>query len=286
MPSVSLNDYITLPKPEIPWIWRGILPAGGSTLVYGDPKIGKSFLILKLAEAVASKTIDSYLGLDIMTRGPVLYIQLDTPRSLWASGYIPVVAEPTARDNIFILDKEMPDVPKMFDIRLSSCQDWLRREVDMRCPTFVIIDTIRRMHKGDENDSTVMSQVLDSFQHACHPAALALLSHKRKQQHGEMGDGVARGSSALMGAVDSLVNMRKDKLLIEARSDVAEEIPIYQKYDGTFSLNSRQDDIQIFIADLGEMPATVADKRIAEEFKVSTRTARSWRSGYIKDTKR
>ena len=278
MSAVNIDDYLTLPKPDTVWIWHGIIPSGGSTLIYGDPKVGKSKLILSLCEAVADSDINNYLGLDVDSHGRVLYVQLDTPRSLWVSGYISAVYSKPARSNIYMLDKEMPEVPKLFDIRIPDCRDWLRREVDSVSPILTVVDTVRRMHKGNENESDTMSNVLDAFYTACFPSALLLISHKKKHQAGEVGDGVARGSSALMGAVDALVNMRKDKLLIEARSDVAEEIPIIQQSDGTFKLNTREREVEDFVLNLSpNMGNRAKDEEIAKAFSVSQRTARTWR---------
>lgn len=283
MSAVNINDYLTLPRPTTVWIWSGIIPSSGSTLVFGDPKVGKSKLILSLCEAIADPEIDEYLGLPINTHGNVLYVQLDTPRSLWVSGYISAIHSEKARQSIYMLDREMPEVPKLFDIRIPECRDWLRREVDMVSPIMTVIDTVRRMHKGKENDSDVMEHVVDCFYQACFPSARLLVSHKKKQQQGDVGDGSARGSSALTGAVDGLVNMRKDRLLIEARSDVAEEIPIVQQVDGTFKLNTRDREVEDFVKGLSSsLGNRQKDDLIAEQFGVTSRTARTWRLNMVR----
>lgn len=279
MPAFSIKDYLELAADGTVWIWRGIIPVGGSVSLFGDPKVGKSFLAIGVAEAVADSMVEDYLGLPIDTHGRVLYVQLDTPRNLWKTGYISIVKAAQAQKDIYIIDRQMGDLPKQFDIREPNCTKWLRDEVDRVEPVLVIIDTVRRMHRGNENESDTMAVVHDSFIAACAPAAILYLTHKKKPQQGDSGSGSIRGSSGFAGAVDALVNMAKTKLTIEARSDVEEEMPIYQCDNGTWSLNSESDRINEFIGKLPDMPKTAKDEAIAKEFTVSTRTARRWRVG-------
>lgn len=243
-----------------------------------------SWMALGIAEAVADKGIEDYLGLPIDTHGNVLYVQLDTPRSLWSTGYLRSIKSTLARKGVYIIDREMEDLPKQFDIRMPNCTEWLRTESNKVQPVLVIIDTIRRMHRGNENESDTMAVVHDSFIAATTPAALLYLAHKKKAQQGETGDGSVRGSSAFTGAVDALINMSKSKLVIEARSDVEEEIAIYQLDNGGWSRNSDEDNINEFIAGLGGSK-TQMDEMIAEKFTVSSRTARRWRVTFEKGGK-
>lgn len=284
MSAYSIEEYLNLPQNADVWVWKGIIPNAGSVLLFGDPKVGKSMAALGVAEAVADPDAEDFLGLDIQTHGNVLYIQLDTPRSLWQSKYVTIVKSPEARKHIYIIDREMPDLPKQFDIRSAGCIKWLRNEVDAIQPVLVIVDTIRRMHRGNENESDTMAVVLDSFIAACTPAAIMFLAHKKKAQTGDAGNGSVRGSSALAGAVDALVNMAKTRLRIEARSDVEEEMPIYQLDNGAWSLNSQEDDIKVFLAKMeGGTANAKQDEMIAAKFGVSNRTARRWRTSLTGD---
>lgn len=278
MPALSINDYNLLDCEDAVWVWKGIIPVGGSMLFYGSPKVGKSILALGLCEAIADPGISNYLDLPVQQHGRILFVQLDTPRSLWRTGYLSMVKSPAARENIFIIDREMADLPKQFDIRIPECHQWLRSEVDKVQPIVVVVDTIRRMHRGNENESDTVANVLDAFIWATKPAALMFIAHKKKPQQGDTGSGTARGSSAMSGAVDALVNMSKDTLYIEARSDVAEEIAIMQLDNGQFVLDSGQDEKIDFINSLD--PAMNKGKvtaAIMEHFKVTAQTARRYK---------
>lgn len=278
MPALSINDYGQIVGvDDTVWVWKGIIPVGGSTLFYGSPKVGKSFLSLGLCEAIADPTIPSYLNLPIQQHGRVLYVQLDTPRSLWWTGYLTLVQSAKARQGVFTIDREMADLPKGFDIKNVACAEWLRSEVDKVQPVLVIVDTLRRMFVGDENDSSIMTHVHDMFIQATQPAALLYVAHRKKPQQGDTGHGSARGSSALIGAVDALVNMAKTALYIEARSDAPEEIPIVQADNGSWSIDNEQDLKIEFMSKLpAELPKMAKYKAIMEEFKVSMSTAQRY----------
>lgn len=281
MPAYSITEYESLPSPDTIWVWDGIIPTSGAALLFGNPKLGKSFLSLKLCEAVADPEIASYLGLPINEHGPALYIQLDTPRNLWKSGYLTAVKSQRAKDNIYIIDKELPDRPNPFDIRTREAQLWIRGEVDRIKPVLTVVDTMRRMHRGDENDPTEASLVYDTIINCTQPSATLLLTHKKKQQHGDDSLGTARGSTAFAGAVDAIINMTKTALHIEARSDVEEQIDIFQQDDGTWSINSRDEEIRDFISSLPQSgPKMELNQQIMDEFKVSLATAKRWRKSY------
>lgn len=274
MPALSITDYEKLESDDDVWIWKGLIPVGGSMSFFGSPKVGKSLLSLGLCEAIADPSISHFLDIPIQSHGRVLIIQLDTPRNLWKSGYLSLITSKVARDEIFIVDREMKDLPKSFDIRYPHCQQWLRLEVDSVSPILVVVDTIRRMHKGNEDKSDVMEEIHSAFIEATLPAALMYIAHKKKAQVGEFGPGSIRGSTGFAGAVDALINMSKSALFIEARSDAPEEIPIVQLDSGAWTLDTTQDEKAEFIQNLPKtIPKMEKYKAISNQFGVSIRTA-------------
>jgi RecA-family ATPase len=241
---------------------------------FGSPKVGKSLLSLGLCEAIADPNIGHFLDLEIQTHGRVLIVQLDTPRRLWKTGYLSLIKSEIARHEIFIIDREMKDMPKNFDIRYPACQQWLRQEVDSVSPILVVVDTIRRMHKGNEDKSDIMEEIHSAFIEATQPAALMYIAHKKKAQVGEVGPGSIRGSTGFACAVDALINMSKSALYIEARSDAPEEIPIVQLDSGAWALDTTQDEKVSFINSLPEtLPKMQKYKAVMEQFGVSQSTA-------------
>jgi hypothetical protein len=175
---LSGRDYLSLPRAPETWLIDPLLPAGGLCLVYGDPKIGKSYAALQLALSLQGGT--DWLGFHVPRPARPVYIQLDTPRSLWAERLDAL--RPSFGEGIDRLPQA--DLGTLetwpFDILDPSHSELLRYSLAQWSPDLVIIDTLRECHSGDENDSTTMKQVVSSLVSACHPAAMMLIHHSKK----------------------------------------------------------------------------------------------------------
>jgi len=146
-----------------------------------------------------------------MKHGPVAYLQIDTPRGEWASRVDAIEKSGRSLDSVFFCDMLMV---KFYPFNVSEPEhfNWLKSELDALQPVVVFIDTIREAHAGDENDSTVMKNVITNLVAACRPAAVVLLSHSRKDTlfTANGGDDLmsdARGSSYLAGRMDCVIKM-------------------------------------------------------------------------------
>lgn len=214
--------YRALPRAPEAWVVENLCPTGGLFNIFGSPKSGKSFLALQLAIAISTNEPD-WMTFPIRTHGAVMYLQLDTPRSLWAARLDDIAYETGLIDSeVYFGDNEQAPYP--FNI-LGTPQDpvspswvWLREQVATVKPALVIIDTLRELHKGDENDSAQMTTVMSSLVSATYPSALCLLSHSRKDnnsvpiaQRSEdlMNDN--RGSSYIAGRMDGIMRATSTK---------------------------------------------------------------------------
>ena len=162
-------------------------------LIYGDPKVGKSFIALQLAQHIARG--ERWLGFETY-RNRVLYIQLDTPRVLWMDRMDSIIesGEPFG-ENIFHADRESLDTWP-FDILNPNHFRKLRDEVDRIHPSVVIIDTLKEAHQAPENDNTEGQRVIAALTAATQPAALIVIHHARKLSDGrpnEIGRASCRG---------------------------------------------------------------------------------------------
>lgn len=215
-PIVSGADYLLLPRAPETWLVRGLLPTGGSLLLYGDPKVGKSFAALQLATSLVSQ--QSWLGLDCPASVPVVYVQLDTPRSLWAER-VASLRRLLPTDQVHFADLETLD-RYPFDILQPENESLLRGALAEINPAVVIIDTLRECHSGDENDSTEMQRVIAHLAAAVKPAAMVLVSHSRKPNP-EFTDSVVvgnRGSNYVTGRMDAICHLSDGRLTITGRA--------------------------------------------------------------------
>lgn len=210
---LSVQDYLRLPCAAEAWFIEPLLPVGGTLLIYGEPKVGKSYFMLQLCEALAGTQAD-FLGFVVKSRVRKLaYVQLDTPRSLWALRMRELVAKSARIDHsaIFMTDRELLGCWP-FNI-LNPVHASILKDTVAGCDV-VIIDTIRAAHNGKENDSDVMQEVVNQLSATVQPAALILVSHSRKPSL-ESGPSVLndnRGSGSVVGAVDTILKLSKKSL--------------------------------------------------------------------------
>lgn len=229
---VSVEEYLSLPREAEQFLIRPLLPRSGSLLLYGDPKVGKSYAAIQLASALS--TGGAWLGFDVPppSGGPVVYIQLDTPRSLWADRVGQLTRSGLDLSKVYLADRETLDTFP-FDIldvshsstlrgALSSLESLDKSTGELQTlpfPSVVIIDTIRESHSADENDSTAMRNVIAALTAAVQPAALIVVSHSRKP--GEQGRDLIndnRGSSYVVGRMDAIVSFRPKSIVYQGRA--------------------------------------------------------------------
>jgi AAA domain len=184
-------------EPE--WLWRGYLAPGSVTLLAGRPKVGKSTLLFALLDAVDEGR--PLLGLDVRKVGAVLLSEerqgtLKSKAEAFELGHVDLLMRHDANGTLW------PDVV---------------REAVTRCHThkrgLLVVDTLPAWTGlgGDlENASGAVIQAVAPLQDAAATGLGVLaLAHQRKS-FGEHGEAV-RGSNALLGAVDVLVELERPR---------------------------------------------------------------------------
>jgi hypothetical protein len=217
---VSVNDYLLLPRDKEAWLIKPLLPVSGAALIYGQEKGGKSSLAIQLAAALSGGH-DEWMGFGIMQHGPVLYLQLDTPRSTFAIRFEKLKQHgyPYENENFLIADRECLD-KYPFDILQPTHVAHLHELVHRHQAIAVIVDTLRESHSGDEDSSTNMRNVIVNLVGATHPAALIAISHSRKP-HVDVDKNLMadhRGSSYVTGRMDVIMRLTKNRLYYGGRS--------------------------------------------------------------------
>jgi hypothetical protein len=233
------SDYLALPRSAETWLVQPLLPVGGSLLLYGDPKVGKSFAGLQLACALA--TGGEWLGFRAPSPCRVVYIQLDTPRSLWADRVQNLKSSGFPTDEVWFADREtLRTWP--FDILAQSHQSMLHKSLADISPDVVIIDTLREAHRGDENDSTDMQNVLSHLTAVVKPAALIVVAHGKKvaadQSTSLINDN--RGSNYVVGAVDTICHFTKSGMEVGGRAIEEQFIELARLPNYTWVLTERE----------------------------------------------
>lgn len=251
-----LDEYLALPREPQPWVIKPIIPVGGLVNTYGKPKTGKSFLIMGMAQAVANGD-ETWEGYEICKSGPVAYLQVDTPREEWAKR-IETVRELSQADSIPFYIADMWLIPKYpMDILDPNSETlvWLKTEMAKVKPVMVIVDTLREVHSGDEDSSTVMRNVITGIVGACMPEkgedrpspAIVFISHARKDAAGWQNDGQddmmdqARGSSYVNGRMDVIMQVTPKTMKFKGRATGEQKRTIIKDDKGWIHIQHEDD---------------------------------------------
>lgn len=241
------TEYAQLEGNEHPFIVEHLVPIGGAVNIMGLPKQGKSFFILQLAEAIANPRKTHFLGkYQVMEHGPVLIVQLDTPRRLWSHRFRLLSPHLDLR-HVWVADKD--EAPRSFDIMRPMHFKWVRDEIASmpEPPKLVIFDVLREAHKGKENSADDMTFVMDALANVSSPSAFLVVSHTRKPNYAVAPDdedadmSTNRGSIFVNGRVDVLMKLTRRHLHVECRTDERQAIPIHQTHQGLWELSAESD---------------------------------------------
>lgn len=238
LPVLQAADYLALPKQADDWLLKPLLPAGGSMILYGDPKVGKSYAALQLALTLTGAGKKDWLGFPLSGSGRVVYVQLDTPRSLWAERLEALKLAGHPIDALHLADRETLETWP-FDILREDHENLLRSALAPIKPVAVIIDTLKESNTGEENSSTEMQKVIAKLTSATQPAALILISHSRKGNP-EFGPDLMsdqRGSGYVVGKMDAICRMSKKALYYTGRAIEEGSIKLDRAEDGFWEVH-------------------------------------------------
>lgn len=197
----TLQELINTEFPEPKWAVPGLIPVGLNFLA-GRPKLGKSWLALQVAHAVA--TGGKVFGTDV-ERGRVLYLALeDSPRRLkerCSKQGIPHDANIT-----FLTNYEPLSEGGLFE---------LTSEIGRNLYRLVIIDTLSRsIGKSDQLDPAEMTVVIGNLQRLSQNGDLSMLliDHHRKTNGFESSpiDDIL-GSTAKAAVADGVLGLYREQ---------------------------------------------------------------------------
>lgn len=202
---LDLRAAFSAPPPPLDFALPGLL-SGTVGAIVSPGGTGKTMLALALAAAVVSGD-GGLVGMDLPAQpGRVLYLSGEDPEAvlhqrLHALGErLDQPSREEAERNLFV----MPLLGVGFDIEDARWAIWMQRAA--AGARLVIIDTLRRAHRRDENDGGAMAAVLGRLEAlaAASGAAVVFLHHVGKAAAlNDAGDAqqASRGSSVLVDNV-------------------------------------------------------------------------------------
>lgn len=221
---LSIDELEKLPPPR--WLIPGVLTEGSLAAIYGAPESGKSFLAVDMSMAIASGIDWHGRGVE---RGAVLYIAAEGAPGLgkrvraWKQ-------DRHAQEHAFDF-RLMRDEINFAAEKEGTVRAFVKAVTDELGPLkLVVIDTLNQTAAGaDENSAKDMSRYIASMKwlRDATGAAVVVVHHSGKDVSKGM-----RGSTALLGAMDTTVEVERDKdkhsikVAVQKQKDAEREGPM------------------------------------------------------------
>lgn len=203
-------DLMSQTFPEPRWAVPGLV-AEGLNLLVGSPKLGKSWLCLGLAVAVASG--GRALGKIEVEQGSVLYAALeDNPRRL--QNRMRLVLQGAAVPDDLHIATYLPRLPGLYDF----LDGWLLAHPDAR---LVIVDVLRKVRPLGDGKGNAYNEDYDSLGSLKaladkHGIAVIAVHHTRKMADDSDVFNEVSGSTGLTGAADAILIAKRARNTSEA----------------------------------------------------------------------
>lgn len=214
--SVALSSFMDSEEDGLKWYVENVFPEQGMLILGGMQGIGKTWLMLDLAIEMA-RGGGSWLGKFPVNSTSVLYVDEESSSRLLRHRLKKLLTEKGLTASNLQLTISVGN-----NLNFSSEQsvDKFKRLLDKIRPSVVFIDSLVRVHKGNENSSTEMAQVFSvvkrlireyncSFFFADHENK-GVYSHEPGQEKDPSSNDL-RGSNEKGAFADSVLNLRKQK---------------------------------------------------------------------------
>lgn len=182
------------------YLVKGLVPFPGQTLLYGAPKVGKSFLVFDLVMHVALGR--SYRGLAVM-QGPVVYVAAEGEHGFRARKEAFRIAKMEGTPEDAVGEQQVPFYLVAAPVDMINDHEALIRLIRQRLgdvsPVAVVLDTVNRTMLAPENSDQGMRayiQSLDAVRDSFGCSVIAV-------HHCGVEGNRPRGHSSLTGAADA-----------------------------------------------------------------------------------
>jgi len=222
-----LSDIMTEDTPT-DFVIEGLLRAGGTTILIGEPKLGKSQMSLDLALAVSRG--EAFAGL-ATKKGRVIYYALEDGED--------IVRDRVKSRGLTGLNEDLyiGTTPPVVEDSTAL----LEEHIDLFQPTMVIIDTLRAMSVStgkSENEASFADSIYRIAKVARERGVAAIIVHHTVKATTGNPITDARGTSAIAGAVDVVAGLyrRDDVMKLAWRGRFGSgELSLSQYPNGSFS---------------------------------------------------
>ena len=192
----------------IDWLVDGLIARGDISLMIGEPGVGKSWISMSLAVAIAEGW-ENWLGRNLAVDGSglrVLYVDEENPELLVLRRLRKLGLTDDGIKNIRFLHRQGIRLDRHPELLLDEALDW---EADL-----IILDSLTRMHTKDENHA---GEIAGLFNDGINPlaretGATTFLLHHVTKTESSSAFLRARGSGDISASPDTGIDVRQTDL--------------------------------------------------------------------------
>lgn len=196
----TLADIYGYSDPK--YLIDSILPQENLLILGGNPKIGKSFLAMSIAKAVLTGN-PLWGRFPVRNTGPVIYVDLETSKPEFKNRFKKMKFDV----NLPISFLHLPPAGVRLD--KNACFKPLMEKIEEVNPVLIIIDSLTRVHRQRENDSSLMSLVMERLRKIVNYGVTVLVIHHHRKERGPRSQ-MLRGSSDIQAAIDLEYALKRD----------------------------------------------------------------------------
>lgn len=217
------KDYIKysdIKEKKVEWLWFPYIPKGMVSIVQGDPKCGKTFMLIDIISRI---TRGDFMPLseEKFEIGNVVFLNSDDPIDSSLKGRMTI--QNADEEKVFTIDE---NTKKLYFKDLSR----LEKLIKEKQPVLVVFDPIQAyMGDGDTNSMVQVRKALSPLKMIAeeYNCAIVLVQHLKK---GNESKAIYRGAGSIdfVGFARSMIMVIKDietdeRLFVHTTSNVAKE---------------------------------------------------------------
>jgi len=197
----DVAEYVTWNIPRPSFYIQDILPKQGSMLLFGDPKVKKSWLVQHMAMCISVG--EPWLGFRT-EQARVLIAQFEISEYAYHWRLKDMASHFTLQSHMLYEDTQ----PRVY---LEVGENFNRFAAGIReiQPNIIIIDCLSACFGGDENNGEQVAAFIEKMTalQTEHNASIVIVHHANKNQMAGTSVNRARGHSRLTGWADTLIYM-------------------------------------------------------------------------------
>lgn len=261
-----VNPFATLEELDdilsgIEWLWPGWIPKGFSSLLVGDPGVGKSIIALNLVAKVIS---GDCFPLEADKHRPQNVIWIETEASQQVLN-IRAKAFGFDRKKLFlpVIDGDLLGQP---DISNESHREQIVQLIEAKEPALIVLDSLGSSQPGGENRKEDIAPVMEFFAMVArdYNTSVLVVHHLRKQSPNESTEvslGRVRGSTAISALCRSVIAVTNPQEEIVRLSHIKANLARKQKPISVKFIYNKQEDVESIEYGLYQPPAPKRNKK-------------------------